>query len=225
MVIPASGIFLVGVADLNNYFKLLITVSVLFLGFMNVSGFVYALSSVDPRIMSEVMKLSPAERQKLARTYGVDLGNSGNPNSTTSENYQLGEKGTTLVPFEGRAETDEGEFDIFDFQLDPDSEVEGEDSELKVYGIDFFDSEISTFTQLDDVAVQGLCGWGWDSINLSLIGKSMDLTLDVNRGKIILPNIGALSVVGCSILPLRTSFKLKLRSICLGPKYLYPWDV
>jgi len=174
--------------------------------FLNMPFSVFAVTP-SPQMIAQLQQLSPREQQALARQYGFDL-----PKGVGSGNFQqadpgvVGEAGEPIEVFDGVS-------DRFSY-----SEVTREESlrrglreledddELKRFGLNIFDREISTFSPVDDLPVPENYSLGpGDSVSVLLYGKEQDeLLLTVNRdGSLQFPRLGSIGVAGLTFAELK----------------------
>ena len=98
-------------------------------------------------------------------------------------------------------------------------EPEEEKKELKIFGLDMFAGEPSTFAPLSDVPVPSeyMVGPG-DTINVQLYGKEgNDYQLVVQRdGTIQFPQLGPISLVGLNFAEVKQLLKSKIKNTMIG---------
>ena len=176
---------------------------------LNIPFSVFAITP-SPQIIAQLQQLSPREQQALAKQYGFDL-----PQGLGGGNFQQADPGVVGEPGEPI-----GVFDGVPRRLnDPDfirddpskrrlrdlREVE-DDDELKRFGLNIFDREISTFSPVDDLPVPENYALGpGDSVSVLLYGSEQDeLLLMVNRdGSLQFPRLGSINVAGLTFADLK----------------------
>ena len=97
---------------------------------------------------------------------------------------------------------------------------EGEE-ELKRFGLELFDAEVSTFAPVDDMpAPDGYFLGAGDTLYIYMYGnEEADLVLSVNRdGQLILPRLGPISVAGLTFDQVRELINAKVSSQLVGTK-------
>ena len=139
-------------------------------------------ASIPPAMLAQFQAMSPAEQQKLAKQYGVEL-----PTEKTQvQNKFLAEPTEPLKQREKPVVT---------------KEVKSKPKTLERYGQSLFNQEVSTFAPTDNALVPNdyRIGVG-DELVVQLFGKENSLTsLQVGRdGVINFPKLGPISVAGLS---------------------------
>ena len=164
----------------------------------------------SPQIIAQLQQLSPREQQALAKQYGFDL-----PQGLGGGNFQqadpgvVGEPGEPIGVFDGGPRRlDEPDF----ISVDPFGRRSRDlgglevDDELKRFGLNIFDREVSTFSPVDDLPVPENYALGpGDSVSVLLYGKEQDeLLLMVNRdGSLQFPRLGSINVAGLTFADLK----------------------
>jgi len=165
-----------------------------------------AAQSIDPAIIARIQSLPPERQKALARQYGVDPRLINSPGELAEPNYRLGQPGEKVKQLPSRAQLERLErletetktiLDVEDGFWEQDEKEEQE--ELKRFGIDIFDEEVTSLTSVDDMAIPNsyVLGVG-DELLLTLIGTEQgERTSQVKRnGTILIPRIGEISVAG-----------------------------
>ena len=125
-----------------------------------------AIPNIPPAMLDQLKSMSPAEQAVLARQYGIDLPGLG---GGSLEESALGEPGEDIDVFERVRKMQLERELIDDLAEEEDEEVE---EELKRFGLDLFDQEISTFAPVDDMpAPDGYRLGPGDNINVYMYGN------------------------------------------------------
>ena len=177
----------------------------------------------SPQIIAQLQQLSPREQQALAKQYGFDL-----PQGLGGGNFQqadpgvVGEPGEPIETFDGVPRR----FDDLDFVRDDPfgrglRDLRGfeDDDELKRFGLNIFDREISTFSPVDDLPVPENYALGpGDSVSVLLYGKEQDeLLLMVNRdGSLQFPRLGSINVAGLTFADLKAVIEDRVKRQFVG---------
>jgi len=164
----------------------------------------------SPQIIAQLQQLSPSEQQALAKQYGFDL-----PQGLGGGSFQqpdpgvVGQPGEPIDVFDGvPRRLNDPDFirdDLSKRRLLDLRELE-DDGELKRFGSNIFDREISTFSPVDDLPVPENYALGpGDSVSVLLYGKEQDeLLLMVNRdGSLQFPRLGSINVAGLTFADLK----------------------
>lgn len=149
-----------------------------------------AIPAVPPEILAQLQNMSPVEQQALAKQYGFDLdqvlGGGIGAGGVDGQRPALGASGEPLEQV----------------QLDG-SEKEGvqefSEEELRRFGSNLFDSEVSTFAPVDNIPVpEGYRLGVGDELRVVLIGKEQgDYPLLIDRdGSVTLPKLGRVVLSG-----------------------------
>ncbi|MDB0049832.1 SLBB domain-containing protein [Pseudomonadales bacterium] len=189
---------------------------------LNTPFSVFAITP-SPQIIAQLQQLSPREQQALAKQYGFDLPQGlGSGNLQQADPGVVGEPGEPIDVFDGvpRRLNDP------DFIRDDPSkrrlrdlrELE-DDDELKRFGLNIFDREISTFSPVDDLPVPENYALGpGDSVSVLLYGKEQDeLLLMVNRdGSLQFPRLGSINVAGLTFADLKAVIEERVKRQFVG---------
>ena len=166
---------------------------------LNVPVSVHSITP-SPQIIAQLQQLSPREQQALAKQYGFALPEGrGGGFFPQADRGVVGEAGQQIGVFDGVP----GRYS--DSGLRGLREIEVGD-ELKRFGLNIFDREISTFSPVDDLPVPENYSLGpGDSVSVLLYGKEQDeLTLMVNRdGSLQFPRLGSINVAGLTFADLK----------------------
>jgi len=177
----------------------------------------------SPQIIAQLQQLSPREQQALANQYGFDLPQGlGGGNVRQADPGVVGEPGEPIEIFDGVPRR----FNDFDFARDAAS-IRGlrdlrefeKDDELKRFGLNIFDREISTFSPVDDLPVPENYALGpGDSVSVLLYGKEQDeLLLMVNRdGSLQFPRLGSINVAGLTFADLKAVIEERVKRQFVG---------
>lgn len=173
-----------------------------------------AVSAVTPSpAMIEQFKQLPAEQQKqLAAQYGIDMNQLNAQGAQTEDAMQAADPQLQLSP-RARAAQQEEQFNK------PEQELIDGKPVLKRFGLQMFDSNISTFAPVSNLPVPDdyVLGAG-DSINVQLYGKENDSTnLQLNReGVAQLDDIGPLQLAGLTFAEASKVIKAKVAEAKIG---------
>jgi polysaccharide export outer membrane protein len=175
-----------------------------------------AVPDIPPSVLAQLKMMSPAEQAALAKQYGFELPGAGGLGAESIEEDSLGAPGNELEVFD-RVQRLQLEADIR-AQI---AEEEGQDQEeeLKRFGLDLFDQEVSTFAPVDDMpAPDGYRVGPGDTINVYLYGnEEVDVALAVSRdGQLILPRLGPISVAGLTFEQVRELIIAKVSAQLVG---------
>ena len=178
-----------------------------------------ALSNIPPAVLAQFQGMSPAEQAELARQYGFRL--PGQLDATKDDDSELGAPGVPLE-LEERAEALLQEQELKKLLDEQVSKARGDDAdEIKRFGLDLFDREISTFAPVDDMPAPDSYRVGpGDAINVYMYGnEEADLALSINReGQLILPRLGPLSVAGLTFAEVKEVIEAKVASQLVATK-------
>ncbi len=163
----------------------------------------------SPAMMAQFQNLSPAEQQRLAKQYGIDLP-SGSMGSTAQQAQPQ-----VLVP--------QQQSPIIE-NIDPQfgqypKELTEEEKANQRFGMTMFNSQISTFAPVDNAPVPENYRLGPDDILLlQLFGKqNSSEELIVGRdGSVNLPEIGPVNVSGLSVSQASDVIANKVREAMIG---------
>jgi polysaccharide export outer membrane protein len=178
-----------------------------------------ALSNIPPAVLAQFQRMSPAEQAELARQYGFRLPDQ--LDATKNDDSELGAPGVPLE-LEERAEALLQEQELKKLLDEQVSKARGDDAdEIKRFGLDLFDREISTFAPVDDMPAPDSYRVGpGDAINVYMYGnEEADLALSINReGQLILPRLGPLSVAGLTFAEVKEVIEAKVASQLVATK-------
>ncbi len=157
------------------------------------------LSSLTPQQIQQIKKLPRAQQEAIARQFGVEL--------SALENAMKGNQAATPTDAKPNERSNEnGDRTASDNrplnELSPGELAERlaeNDNELEPFGYNLFQGEPSTFAPMANAPVPSnyVLGVG-DTLRIQLYGKetrSIDAAID-NEGKIVIENLGPLSVAG-----------------------------
>lgn len=173
-----------------------------------------AVSAVTPSpAMIEQFKQLPAEQQKqLAAQYGIDMNQLNAQGAQTEDVMSAADPQLQLSP-RARAAQQEEQF------KKPEQEIIDGKPVLKRFGLQMFDSNISTFAPVSNLPVPDdyVLGAG-DSINVQLYGKENDSkNLQLNReGVAQLDDIGPLQLAGLTFAEASKVIKAKVAEAKIG---------
>ena len=147
------------------------------------------LPSVPPEVVSELKNMTPAEHARLARQYGLEVPSGRAPK--WNDDSSVGARGQE-VEVDDRVEDLllEQEVQRRINRRDAEGGASG-DKVLTRFGLELFDSKVSTFSPVDDMpAPDGYRIGPGDNLNIYLYGKEeADLSLAVDReGRLVLPS-------------------------------------
>ena len=189
------------------------------LGSSFVSQAVAAVPNIPPAVLAQLKNMSPAQQAALARQYGFELPGAGAfGDAEPSIIGQPGEELTLDSRVQQRLAESEVQRLLSSEALD---QQEDTDEPLKRFGLELFDSEISTFSPVDDMPAPDDYRVGpGDSINLYLYGnEEIDATLSVNReGQLILPRLGRYRLRAQPLSRLREVIEAKVASQLVATK-------
>ena len=177
----------------------------------------------SPQVIAQLQQLSPQQQKALAKQYGFDI-----PSGIGGGNFQqadpgvVGEPGEPLDRFD-RVPQSKNKFDPRADQkaLRELQELEEDEDELKRFGLNIFDREISTFSPVDDLPVPANYALGpGDTVNLFLYGKEQDeQLLMVNRdGSLQVPRLGSINVAGLTFAELKSVVEERVKMQFVGTK-------
>lgn len=163
----------------------------------------------SPAMMAQFQNLSPAEQQRLAQQYGIELptGMLGNSSSVSQAEPQL------LIPQQDAPiyETVNGQLQI--------KELTQEEIENQRFGMKMFNAKVSTFAPIDNAPVPENYRLGPDDVLLlQLFGKQNDsVELIVSRnGTVVVPEVGPVHVSGLSVNQASEVIRSKVTETLLG---------
>ena len=200
----------------------------------------------SPQMLEQFRQLPRSEQEQLAKQYGIDLSTltGGNSANAQVENPTVvGERKTKQACVErdtyspGSKVDDEGIVFCDDkdteskYELNEDGELvlketevtdeekNKDEKQLKLFGIEMFAGEPSTFAPVSDVPVPSeyMVGPG-DTINVQLYGKeSNDYQLTIQRnGTVQFPELGPISLVGLSFAEVKQLLNSKIKNSMIG---------
>lgn len=178
-----------------------------------------ALPNIPPAVLAQLQDMSPAEQAELARQYGFRL-----PSQLGATNDYDSELGAPGLPLEldERAEALLQEQELKKLLDEQGSKASGDDAdEIKRFGLDLFDRQISTFAPVDDMPAPDSYRVGpGDTINVYMYGnEEADLALSINReSQLILPRLGPLSVAGLTFAEVKEVIEAKVASQLVATK-------
>ncbi|RVT46928.1 sugar transporter [Rheinheimera sediminis] len=161
----------------------------------------------SPAMIAQIQNLSPAEQQRLAKQYGIELPAGAGANSTSSQ-----AEPEVLIPKQHSAIREQS-------LLNSDKLAVDYDQTPKRFGMAMFDSQISTFAPIDNAPVAENYRLGPDDIVLlQLFGKqNSSEELKVSRtGTISLPEIGPVNVNGLTVAQASDLIVNKVREAMIG---------
>ena len=176
-----------------------------------------AVPNIPPSVLAELQTMSPSEQVALAREYGFDLPTNDSYSVEVMQDDLLGRPGKELEMFE-RAERMQVERAMTEQTA---KFKDGEAAELKRFGLELFDLEVSTFSPVDDMPIPESYPVGpGDSFNIFLYGnEELDLSLSVNRdGLLLLPRLGPLHVAGLTLAEVKEIVGAKVATQLVGTK-------
>ena len=189
---------------------------------LNISASVLAVTP-SPQMMAQLQQMSPREQKALAKQYGIELpGTFSGAGLQQADPGVVGEPGQSVDRFDRvpRAANDP------DFRMDEQfrrglRDLEEDEKELKRFGVNIFDREISTFSPVDDLPVPENYALGpGDSVSVLLYGKEQDeLLLMVNRdGSLQFPRLGSVNVAGLTFADLKAVIEDRVEKQFVGTK-------
>jgi polysaccharide export outer membrane protein len=178
-----------------------------------------ALPNIPPAVLAQLQEMSPAEQAELARQYGFRL--PGQLGATNDDDSELGAPGV-LLELDERAAALLQEQELKKLLDEQGSKATGDDAdEIKRFGLDLFDRQISTFAPVDDMPAPDSYRVGpGDTINVYMYGnEEADLALSINReGQLILPRLGPLSVAGLTFAEVKEVIEARVASQLVATK-------
>ncbi|WP_372776911.1 SLBB domain-containing protein [Litorivivens sp.] len=156
---------------------------------------------LSPEQIARFSSMSPADQQRLAKQYGVDIPRSRGEQQQSKELPQTIEK-----PTDGYAR-----------KYEP--KKQGDDDALPLFGYDVFAGQPTSFTPIADLPVPSdyIVGPG-DELSIQLYGKENEhYRLPVGRdGFINMPKLGPISVAGKSFKQVRDDLTLRIKKQIIG---------
>jgi polysaccharide biosynthesis/export protein len=174
--------------------------------------FAVGAPSITPRMVEQFKNLSEREQKLLAQELGVTLPSlTGNPGENTQQEVPLEQERTQIFQ------------DILDDAAENEEMVEERNGELSRFGSGLFDPELKAFVAVDNALPPDgyLLGAG-DQLNIQVFGKEpIDVTLEIDRdGRIALPRLGAVSLVGLTFLEAKEVISQKVVKGMLGSEVI-----
>ena len=169
-----------------------------------------AIPTVPPEILAQLKSLPPAEQKKLASQYGFDLDL---VLGDEDEKLDLGSPGERVeqTPLVSPEELDARQL--------VDEEASEETDTLKRFGSSLFDSEVSTFSPVDNIPVpEGYRLGVGDELRVMFIGKEQgDFPLIIDRdGSVTLPKLGRVVLSGLSFPEAKTFIEKRVNQQLIG---------
>lgn len=177
-------------------------IAAMMVGLMSVAS----AQTISPDMIERLKSMPRAQQEALARQYGIDLSEL-DAGDLTSTLGRPGEQLEQKKPNQLR-ETDEGLREIMGFR-----------PELKRYGLDLFDVEVSTFAPTDDAPVPDnyLLGPGDQLIVQLFGGRNQEIALEVSRaGAVNFPELGPITVAGLRFEDARNLIAERIRKQLVG---------
>ena len=173
---------------------------------LNIPASVLAVTP-SPQMMAQLQQMSPKEQKALAKQYGIELPRGIGGAGQQLDPSVLGKPGEPIEVFDRVPQTFDGLDRLSDEQFRRyQRNLEKDEDELKRFGLNIFDREISTFSPVDDMPVPENYALGpGDSVNVLFYGKEQEeLLLMVTRdGKLQFPRLGSVSVAGMTFADLK----------------------
>lgn len=163
----------------------------------------------SPAMMAQFQSLSPAEQQRLAKQFGIDI-----PSGMMGSSVQQAQS-QVLVPQQQGSIIENVNPQFSQFQ----PELTEEEKANQRFGMNMFNSQISTFAPIDNAPVPENYRLGPDDILLlQLFGKqNSNEELIVSRdGSVNLPEIGPVNVNGLSVAQASDVIANKVREAMIG---------
>jgi polysaccharide export outer membrane protein len=175
-----------------------------------------AVPDIPPSVLAQLKTMSPAEQAALARQYGFELPQNTGLDSASQGGSAVGNPGSEVTAFD-RTQQLQLEAKVRAQIAEDEGREQGK--ELKRFGLDLFDQEVSTFAPVDDMpAPDGYRVGPGDTINVYLYGnEEVDVALAVSRdGQLILPRLGPISVTGLTFEEVRELIIAKVSAQLVG---------
>jgi polysaccharide export outer membrane protein len=175
-----------------------------------------AVPDIPPSVLAQLKTMSPAEQAALARQYGFELPQNTGLGSASQGGSAVGNPGSEVTAFD-RTQQLQLEAKVRAQIAEDEGREQGK--ELKRFGLDLFDQEVSTFAPVDDMpAPDGYRVGPGDTINVYLYGnEEVDVALAVSRdGQLILPRLGPISVTGLTFEEVRELIIAKVSAQLVG---------
>lgn len=161
----------------------------------------------SPAMIAQFQSLSPAEQQRLAKQYGIEL-----PANMSGTSAVQQAEPQVLVP--QKAESKSG-----DMGSERPKQLDDKEIESRRFGMSMFDSNVSTFAPVDNAPVAENYRLGPDDLMLlQLFGKqNTSEELKVSRdGSVNLPEIGPVNVNGLTVSQASELIVSKVREAMIG---------
>ena len=176
-----------------------------------VPGLAFA-QQLSPAMIQQFMGLPQSQQLALAQQMGVDLGDIQAAAAGFAPNSAQSSVGQAAEPLQPRVEPDRTPPP----QLAP---IETSEPALTRYGLQLFDSDVSTFAPVDNTPVPSdyVIGPG-DSFNIMLYGSENDnLNLPVDReGTINFPRLGPISLAGLTLTQAKEQIEARVAEQLIG---------
>jgi polysaccharide export outer membrane protein len=175
-----------------------------------------AIPNIPPAMVAQLKNMSPAQQAALARQYGIEIPGAGGVGGVDPQSSTVGQPGEEIDAFE-RVQRMQLEQEIRETIAEEDGEELEE--ELKRFGLELFDREISTFAPVDDLpAPDGYLMGPGDTVNVYMFGsEEADLGLSVTRdGQLLLPRLGPITVTGLTFSEVKRLIEGKVASQLVG---------
>jgi polysaccharide export outer membrane protein len=175
-----------------------------------------AIPNIPPAMVAQLKNMSPVQQAALARQYGIEIPGAGGVGGVNPQSSTVGQPGEEIDTFE-RVQRMQLEQEIRETIAEEDGEELEE--ELKRFGLELFDREISTFAPVDDLpAPDGYLMGPGDSVNVYMFGsEEADLALSVTRdGQLLLPRLGPVTVTGLTFSEVKRLIEGKVASQLVG---------
>mgnify|MGYP003705960451 CR=1 FL=1 len=168
---------------------------------------------LTPEMVTRLKSMSPEQQQALARQYGIEIPGDAN-NQVTQD---LASPGQALTSAQG-AQWDLAAI-LGQTELPEEGRSESESEELKRYGQNLFDSEVSTFAPTDNAPVPSTYRLGvGDQLIVQLFGKENEqINLQVDRsGDAVFPRLGSMTLAGLSFDDAKKVIKTRVSQQLIG---------
>lgn len=165
--------------------------------------------TISPAMLEQFKKLPQAEQARLAKQYGIDPSSLG----SLSKQGQLNQDEVAPLTPKGKAAQQA--------ELNADVEIKAEtkNTELKRFGLDLFNSEVTTFAPTGFIPVPENYVLGPDDhLKLQMYGKSnQEYDLTVSRaGDIFITDIGTVTVAGLTFNEAKKLIQARVSESILG---------
>ncbi|WP_446727608.1 SLBB domain-containing protein [Pseudoalteromonas sp. S16_S37] len=167
-------------------------------------------ASPSPKQMEQFKKLPKAQQEALAKKYGFDMKNLGKEGKNDKENGAENDDFPTTIEERAKKQLEEEEFE---------DRYKPKKLELKPFGYELFAGEPTTFIPTEIAAIPDtyLVGIG-DNIKVNLYGKTSEeyeVQID-SEGRLAIPNLAPVHVVGLSFKELKVLVKKKIEDEMIG---------